>query len=188
MNPELFAEINRLQNLLESAGLGFHTEDGVSAEAIADFEKRIGLTLDSNLKDLWKFTNGSNNETWFGVISDELTPCSFASFEDSVEYWSWGLPYDYENLKEWNEVDQDDRDERIQPRYLRRRLWFPFAQFNGFSTHVMFDADPTEKGAYGQIIVYQHDPDGIYYVARDFLSFFRRSNELLTEHANELLP
>ncbi|HKP70815.1 MAG TPA: SMI1/KNR4 family protein [Pyrinomonadaceae bacterium] len=157
----------------------------VSGDAIANAEARIGLTFDPSLKELWEFTNGSNNQTWFAVVSDELTPLSFPSFEESVESWSWHLPYDETTYAEWN-VD-DERDPRIQPNYIRHRLWFPFAETNGFSTSVLFDADPVDKGDYGQIIVYQHDPDAIYYVAQDFLEFFRKSNELLEANAKELL-
>jgi cell wall assembly regulator SMI1 len=43
------------------------------------------------------------------------------------------------------------------------------------------------KGRAGQIIVYQHDPDGIYYVAPDLVSFLRLSNELLREEAEEYI-
>ena len=69
-------------------------------------------------------------------------------------------------------------DERIQHKLFHDR-WFPFAEFNGFSTSVMFDANPTDKGTYGQIIVYQHDPDAVYYMADNFLEFFKKSNDLM---------
>ena len=88
---------------------------------------------------------------------------------------------------EWN-VKANKRDARIQPSYIRHKLWFPLASFNGGSTLLLYDADPTKHGRSGQIIVYQHDPDAIYYVAASFLEFLEKSNDLLAIHADELLP
>jgi cell wall assembly regulator SMI1 len=184
VKPELLKEIKRLEEIFESNGLDFVPRDGARAELIAEVESSIGLTFDANLKDLWTFANGSG-DPWFAVFSDELTPCAFSSVEAALECWSWDLPYDDTTYGEWN-IAQLGRDERIQPNYLRHRRWFPFAEFNGFSTSIIFDADPTEIGTYGQIIVYQHDPDAIYYVAQDVLSFFKSSNDLLEINAREL--
>ncbi len=184
MNQDLLNEIKRLERILKSNGRDFVPNEGARPELIAEVESKTDLTFDSSLKELWTFTNGSD-DTWFGVFSDELTPCSFSSVEQAFECWSWFLPYDDSIYSEWN-IAQRGRDERIQPTYLRHRLWFPFAEFNGFSTSIIFDAAPAATGHYGQIIVYQHDPDAVYYVAQDFLTFFKSSNDLLEVNAREL--
>lgn len=186
MKPELKIEIERLQHILESNGLKFTLSEGATPEKIAEVEEQVGATFDTDLRDLWQLSNGSNlSDSWFAVFSDELTPCSFSSLEDALECWSWYSPYDEATYEEWSDVEAE-RDERIQPAYLQHRLWFPFAEFNGFSTSLLFDGDPTDKGKYGQIIVYQHDPDAIYYVAENFLEFFKNSNDLLQANAKEL--
>lgn len=186
MKPELKIEIERLQYILESNGLEFTLNKGTTTEKIAEIESKVGVNFDDNLKELWLLSNGSNrSHSWFAVFSDELTPCSFSPIEDALECWSWFEPYDDGIYEEWSD-SENKRDERIQPAFLHHRLWFPFAEFNGYSTSVYFDGNPSESGKYGQIIVYQHDPDAIYYVAEDFLSFFKRSNDLLEANIKEL--
>lgn len=185
MKPELEIEINRLKSILELNGLEFSLSEGATTDSIAEMERQIGFTLDGNLKDLWQFSNGSNYNSWFAVFSDESTPCDFPSIEKAFEQWSFFSPYDNSTYEVFR-LDEDERDERIQPT-LVHNFWFPFAEFNGYSTSVYFDADPTDKGTYGQIIVYQHDPDGVYYVAENFLEFFKKSNDLLQANAKALL-
>jgi internalin A len=187
VKPELKIELERLRHILESNGLEFALSEGATDEKIAETEAKVGVVFDADLKALWRLSNGSKrSDGWFAVFSDELTPCSFASIEDALECWSWFLPYDESVYGEWSDLEAE-RDERIQPAFLQHRLWFPFAEFNGFSTSVLFDADPADKGNYGQIIVYQHDPDAIYFVAESFLEFFKKSNDLLQANAKELL-
>jgi internalin A len=186
MRPELTREVERLRNILLSHGLEFSLCEGAKPGEIAKVESEVEITFDADLRDFWQLTNGSDNETWFAVFSDELTPCVFPSIEDARECWSWFLPYDESFYEEWSDVSVE-RDMRIQPKYVHHRLWFPIAEFNGYSTSVYFDGDPTGRGKYGQIIVYQHDPDDIYYVGESFMDFFKRSNDLLEAHAQELL-
>ncbi|HMS39139.1 MAG TPA: SMI1/KNR4 family protein [Pyrinomonadaceae bacterium] len=186
MKSEIKIEIDRLKNILESNGLKFVVNEGANAQKNADVEAKTGINFDDNLKDFWRFSNGSNEgDSWFCVFSDEVMPCSFLSIEEALETWSLFLPYDdsiYEQLSDF----ETKRDERIQPIFLQHRLWFPFAEFGG-STTILFDGNPTDKGSYGQIIVYQHDPDAIYYVAENFLEFFKKSNDLLQANVKELL-
>lgn len=49
----------------------------------------------------------------------------------------------------------------------------------GGSLYLMFDFDPTEEGSYGQIIMYIHDPDFVYYVAGTFTELLEQSNRNL---------
>lgn len=185
MKEELKKEIDRLKQILESNGLEFTLSEGVSDGIIANVETKIGFVFDEDLKEFWKLTNGSNSDLWFAVFSDEQTPCAFQSIEYAFEQWSAFCSCDnpaYEKYK----PEENKRDERIQP-ILVNKFWFPFAEFNGFSTSVIFDADPTEMGNYGQIIVYQHDPDGIYYVADSFLGFFKKSNDSLEINFKDII-
>jgi len=179
MTTELTNEIERLKSILASHGIEFKPCDGARPADIKKVEDEVGIQFDSDLKDFWQFTNGSGREKWSAVVSDQLTPCRFISVAEGREYWSWFLPYDKGVYEEWS-ADSPNRDERIRPDILHHRLWFPIAEFNGFSTSVYFDADPSEKGKYGQIIVYQHDPDAVYYLADNFLDFFKRSNDMLS--------
>ena len=184
MKPELKTEIDRLKRILELNDLEFNLSAGAIAENVAEIERQIGFTLDENLKDFWQFTNGSDDNSWFAVFSDQPTPCTFPSIEYAFEQWSLFVPYNDSIYEEFG-IAADERDDRIQPT-LVNKFWFPFAEFNGFSTSVYFDADPTDKGTYGQIIVYQHDPDGVYYVAENFLEFFKKSNDSLEANIREI--
>ena len=48
---------------------------------------------------------------------------------------------------------------------------------NGTGCYIYFDGAPAPQGNYGQIIAFQHDPDVVFYLAPDFLTFFRQSND-----------
>ena len=184
MKPELENEINRLKRILESNGLEMTLSEGVLPEIIDNVETQIGFKLDDDLKDFWRFSNGSNSNLWFAVFSDEPTPCAFPSIDYAFEQWSAFYPYNKSLYEEFG-LDESESDERIRPTLIHE-FWFPIAEFNGFSTNILFDADPTDKGTYGQIIVYQHDPDGVYYVAKNFLEFFKKSNDSLEKNLREI--
>ena len=157
MRPKLRKEIERLKQILSSHGLEFLPVDGATNQQIRKIENETDVELDPDLRAFYQFTNGSDRATWFAVMSDQLTPCLFPDLNDALEAWSWFLPYDQSTYEEWSDTTTP-RDGRIQPGYLHHRAWFPIAEFNGYSTSIYFDADPTDKGQYGQIIVYQHDP------------------------------
>jgi cell wall assembly regulator SMI1 len=177
MREELKIEVERLEKFLNELGQPFETCSGTTLEEIQQIENETQIKFSQDLKDLWQFSNGSHYQNWFAVFSDELTFCDFPSIEYAKEAWSWHLPYDETIYKEWCDP-KAVRDSRILPSVLVNRSWFPVAEFNGYSTKVIFDGIPTETGCYGQIIVYQHDPDAIYYVAESFLDFFKQSNDL----------
>ncbi|MNI95617.1 SMI1 / KNR4 family protein [compost metagenome] len=50
----------------------------------------------------------------------------------------------------------------------------------GGSLYIMLDFDPTEKGKYGQIIMYVHDPDFVYYLNESFEELLEASNRNLS--------
>lgn len=69
-------------------------------------------------------------------------------------------------------------DPRIKP-YLFQKKWVAFGNLGGGSLYLMFDFDPTAQGTYGQIIMYVHDPDFVYYVAETFTELLEQSNRNL---------
>ena len=80
--------------------------------------------------------------------------------------------------------DNKKRDSRIQSNW--NPIWFPFAEFNGGSTQILFDAAPSPRGSYGQIIVYQHDPDAVYFVADNTDVFLGQTTPILERCLKEL--
>jgi cell wall assembly regulator SMI1 len=145
----------------------------------------------AELLDLWRFSNGSSAQSWFLLGEgdddiDSLTPLQLKSVEASIRFWSLFLPYDQKLYDEWYDDESwGKRDSRIQRHFLRHKAWFPFADFNGGSTLLQIDLDPTTAGRSGQIIQFVHDPDGVFWVADDFLTFFRKSNSLFERFAEE---
>ena len=133
------------------------------------------------LIDWWDTANGTKVDVPFlGAFSDEFTPCHFYSIEQSLCF----LDYLRNEEDEWGEYPQKtQRDLRIKDGWLNAN-WLPFAGYNGMSTMVMVDNDPATKGSIGQIIVYQHDPDAIYYVADNITEFYKKSLTLLKENAD----
>jgi cell wall assembly regulator SMI1 len=182
MSPDMNAELQRLRQILSTIEMELEPQPGASDALIAQAERETGIRFDEDLKSFWRFSNGSR-QSWFGVFTDERTCCSFASIEEATKAWRWFLPYVEPVPEEWRNTEPTDP--RILPDRLRHRLWFPIAEFNGFSTAVYFDADPAPGGRYGQIIAYQHDPDAIYHVAESLLEFFRGSNDLIAANLTE---
>lgn len=186
MNNELRTLVQELLDIL--TGSDVDTENlnkGATDRDLDAFEQQFGhgLKLDANLRDWYKFSNGWTYDICAAVISDELTPLNFISTEDILKSKVKGSqPISKENLAESDQAV----DERIKP-CIYNDKWLPIAEFNGGGTQVMFDLDPTEKGTPGQIIVFQHDPDFVYYVADNFLEFLKISNKLLKDNKEELI-
>ncbi len=133
---------------------------------------------------MWRYSNGGLT---LAVMSDELTRVEFVDLGDAYKAWSWFADCDdsVEGGEWWD--SSRIRDDRIAKGFLHHNKWFPIAEFNGYSTSVYFDARPSPGGKHGQIIVYQHDPDAIYYVAEDVVEFVKKSNDLLENNLTQLL-
>jgi internalin A len=185
-------EVERLERVFDQIGLQWKSLPGATAAEIAFVEQKVGISFDDDLKALWRLSNGSNRQNWFAKVFAEVeadpydfTPCSFLSIGEALKWWSTFEPYDDAIYREWfYDGSWGDRDVQVQPTFLRHRLWFPFTEELG-SNVLFFDADPTIKGQYGQIIRFVHDPDQIDYVAPSFIDFFHRSNNLLEESLRE---
>jgi cell wall assembly regulator SMI1 len=151
---------------------------------IAVLETVTGIKVDGGLRELWLLVNGAKYRQFgtpvFGVYTDCTAPCNFMSIQDSIRAW--------QNLQgqraDWSKYPQESpRDRRIRAGWSDPK-WLPFAQFNGSSTVVYYDAHPKRGGKLGQIIAYQHDPDAIYFVAESIDDFFVQSNQLLAVDTN----
>jgi len=192
MRERVKFEFQRIEAILRGQGFGSSFKAPTPMELINEAEAATEIRFDEGLRALYELANGSANRTCLAVYTDELTPCSFAPIQEAVTWWREWLPYDEKvHQKFWGALNEHKgdplRDARIQPDCFVHRRWFPFAEFNGWSTAVYFDADPTPLGTYGQIIAYQHDPEAVYYLAKDIGEFLRKSNDSLEIHAKELL-
>lgn len=176
MITHLINEINTLKEIMKERFIetDFNT---ATINEIKEIEKMTGIKLTNDMKDFFMLMNGSNYEDVALVKSDQLSPVHFLSIEEIMDYYD----NDTDRVVDCYDASEEELealDKRIQP-YLRHKHWLPIASFNGGSTLVYFDADPTDKGVYGQIIVYQHDPDYIYYVAESITEFLSISNKLM---------
>jgi len=192
MKPEFLREMNRLKLIFSSAGKKFPAVQGASGAQIDQIRKTTGIDLTGDLVDFYLQLDGSNDAGIFAVYSDEETTCEFLSVASALRIWRGSfadIDRYYSKINEQYEGYQQrtPRDLRIRQDLWANKLWFPFADFNGGGTRIFWDGDPSPAGNVGQIIVYQHDPDGIYYVAPDFLTFLKRSNDLFENNPGELL-
>ncbi|MBC7899050.1 MAG: SMI1/KNR4 family protein [Saprospiraceae bacterium] len=186
MNNELRIVVHELLDVL--TGTDVDTDNlnkGATDRELDLFEQQFGqgLKLDANLRDWYKFSNGWTYDICAAVISDGLMPLHFISTDDILDnkvVGSQSIPEDH--LKDFDHA----LDPRIKP-YIYNDKWLPLAEFNGGSTQLLLDLDPAEKGSAGQIIVFQHDPDFVYYVADNFLDFLKISNKLLKDNKEELI-
>jgi len=141
---------------------------GASEEDMASFEEKFGITLPDEVKELYRYKNGSKYLSILPCVIDEreMAFClmSLAEMENIKNY--------FQNrdalLTEFNEYftseDLDKmRNSKIKP-YLFNKKWIPFAQYCD-SCYLMLDFDPDKEGKEGQIICYIHDPDEVIYVA-----------------------
>lgn len=191
MNTDLKAEFDRLNSILASVVLEFPATDGATRRDFRNIRKKTGIELSRDLVDFYKFKNGSEGKIVFVVFTDEWVPCEFLSVNQAIKSWGFYSSNPNEHFERANRqyigIQQSPpRDKRIRQDLWCNKAWFPFGEFNGGATKIYLDVDPAPSGQVGQIIAYQHDPDAIYYIAPDFLSFFTKSNNLLEKHSREL--
>jgi cell wall assembly regulator SMI1 len=181
------AEFERLSRVYERLGYPIKKAPPASDAQLASLYEITGIDVDDTLKELWRISNGSRRYAWFAKGDDwEFTHHIFLPIKEVLESWTWFAPYDEKVYAEWHDDESwGKRDPRIQRHFLRHRQWLPFSEFNGGSEQLQFDADPTALGRRGQIILYSHDPDAIFWKAGSFLEFFQASNNLLEEWAKE---
>lgn len=152
---------------------------GASQYDFDELERRTNIAVVGGLRTLWSLANGAEYRQYgtpvFGVETDELTPCGFLSISEAIETRQ-------RLLDEWAPFVEDLRlgDTRIAKLGINPG-WIPFGEFNGEGTVLFYDSAPGPKGTVGQVIAFQHDPDGMYCLASSFDEFFSLSNRLLKD-------
>ncbi len=180
-------QIERLRAIFASHGFAMPLAQPATPAQIQAVEAETGIALDDHLRELYELTDGSAGAYWLAIMTDELTPCSMLSLSECLSEWrQWLYDDQAAQLAEWGPTE-DARDSRIRPEFFVWRGWLPIADFNGGGTKLFFDADPAPGGAHGQMIVYQHDPDAVYWRAASFLELLTLSNDLLEAHFEELM-
>lgn len=140
---------------------------GATDDEIKNFEEKFGISLPEDVKELYRYKNGSKFFALFPCIIDErdmaFNLMSLEQVEKSKEYFQNkdALLTDFPDYFTKEDIE-GMKDERIKP-YLFNKKWFPFAEYCD-SCFLMLDFDPGKEGKEGQIICYIHDPDEVVYV------------------------
>ena len=140
---------------------------GATEEEIKNFEEKFGISLPEDVKELYRYKNGSKFFALFPCIIGErdmaFNLMSLEQVEKSKGYFQNkdALLTDYPDYFTKEDIERM-KDERIKP-YLFNKKWFPFAEYCD-SCFLMLDFDPGKEGKEGQIICYIHDPDEVVYV------------------------
>ena len=141
---------------------------GATEEEISAFEEKLGISLPEDVKELYRYKNGSKFFALFPCIIGErdmaFNLMSLEQVEKSKGYFQNkdALLTDYPDYFTKEDIERM-KDERMKP-YLFNKKWFPFAEYCD-SCYLMLDFDPGKEGKEGQIICYIHDPDEVIYVA-----------------------
>lgn len=141
---------------------------GASEEDMVSFEEKFGITLPDEVKELYRYKNGSKYLSILPCVIDEreMAFClmSLAEMENIKNYFQNRDALLTEFTEHFTSEDLDKmRNSKIKP-YLFNKKWIPFAQYCD-SCYLMLDFDPDKEGKEGQIICYIHDPDEVIYVA-----------------------
>ena len=142
--------------------------EGASEEEISAFEEKFGITLPEDVKELYRYKNGSKYLSILPCVIDErdMAFClmSLQDVEHTKKYFQNRDALLTEFSKHFTSEDIEKmKDSRIKP-YLFNKKWIPFAEYCD-SCFLMLDFDPDKEGKEGQIICYIHDPDEVIYVA-----------------------
>ena len=141
---------------------------GATDEEIKNFEEKFGISLPEDVKELYRYKNGSKFFALFPCIIDErdmaFNLMSLQAMEKSKGYFQNkdALLTDFPDYFTKEDIERM-KDERIKP-YLFNKKWIPFAEYCD-SCFLMLDFDPGKEGKEGQIICYIHDPDEVIYAA-----------------------
>lgn len=142
--------------------------EGASEEEISAFEEKFGITLPEDVKELYRYKNGSKYLSILPCVIDErdMAFClmSLQDVEHTKKYFQNRDALLTEFPEHFTSEDIEKmKDSRIKP-YLFNKKWIPFAEYCD-SCFLLLDFDPDKEGKEGQIICYIHDPDEVIYVA-----------------------
>ncbi|MFS0871162.1 SMI1/KNR4 family protein [Paenibacillus xylanilyticus] len=155
---------------------------GASEDSLALFETEFGVRLPEDFREFYKCKNGSGYA--FHVLypgdaeREECTPFYLMSLQEIRETKQYFCERDEKLDEHYSAEEISKLDLEIKP-YLFHKPWIPFATMAGGSLYLMLDFDPSDQGSYGQIIIYVHDPDFVYYITDTFTSLLQASNRNL---------
>ena len=150
--------------------------EGASEEEISAFEEKFGITLPEDVKELYRYKNGSKYLSILPCVIDEremaFNLMSLDAIEKSKKYFQNRDALLTEFPKYFTSEDIEKmKDCRIKP-YLFNKKWIPFAEYCD-SCFLMLDFDPDKEGKVGQIICYIHDPDEVIYAAESLTELIK---------------
>ena len=158
-----------LDNPVEEEYIDDYQEiEGASEAEISAFEEKFGITLPEDVKELYRYKNGSKYLSILPCVIDErdMAFClmSLQGIEKAKKYFQNRDALLTEFPEHFTSEDIEKmKDSRIKP-YLFNKKWIPFAEYCD-SCFLLLDFDPDKEGKEGQIICYIHDPDEVIYVA-----------------------
>lgn len=160
----------------------YQDKKGASEDRLAAFETEMDVRLPEDFREFYKCKDGSGYA--FHILypgnaeTEECTPFYMMSLDEIRETKQYFCERD-EKLSEYYSAEEISKlDPEIKP-YLFHKPWIPFATMAGGSLYLMLDFDPSEQGSYGQIIMYVHDPDFVYYITDTFTNLLKDSNRNL---------
>ena len=150
--------------------------EGASEEEISAFEEKFGITLPEDVKELYRYKNGSKYLSILPCVIDEremaFNLMSLDAIEKSKKYFQNRDALLTDFLEHFTSEDIEKmKDSRIKP-YLFNKKWIPFAEYCD-SCFLMLDFDPNTEGKEGQIICYIHDPDEVIYAAESLTELIK---------------
>ncbi|MET3941234.1 cell wall assembly regulator SMI1 [Paenibacillus sp. PvP094] len=160
----------------------YQEKKGASEDRLAAFETEMDVRLPEDFREFYKCKDGSGYA--FHILypgdaeREECTPFYMMSLDEIRETKQYFCERD-EKLSEYYTAEEISKlDPEIKP-YLFHKPWMPFATMAGGSLYLMLDFDPSEQGSYGQIIMYVHDPDFVYFITDTFTNLLKDSNRNL---------
>ena len=157
---------------------------GSSEKELNQFEKQYGVRLPDDFRAFYRHKDGSGYGLHMLYPGDadqaSCPPFYLMSLDEIRETKHYFCDVDEKLEEHYGEEELRQLDPEIKP-YLFHKPWIPFATMAGGSLYLMLDFDPTDTGTYGQIIMYVHDPDFVYYVAPSFTELLRMSNRNLKQ-------
>lgn len=160
----------------------YKEKKGASEDRLAAFETEMDVRLPEDFREFYKCKDGSGYA--FHILypgdaeREECTPFYMMSLDEIRETKQYFCERD-EKLSEYYSAEEISKlDSEIKP-YLFHKPWIPFATMAGGSLYLMLDFDPSDQGSYGQIIIYVHDPDFVYFITDTFTNLLKDSNRNL---------
>jgi cell wall assembly regulator SMI1 len=137
---------------------------GATDSEIDDFEHQIQIELPSSFKELYKWHNGQNHETYPGLFYG----LEFLSLKEISRHWQiWAELFDEGINKDI--IGESAVPGKVQLMYTNKK-WIPFA-YDWGGNHLGIDLDPGKKGKFGQVINFGRDEDSKYVFADNLPKF-----------------